>query len=286
MKKLFIAMFCLLLFFGFVYASPLFSSERQGQFEKIKEMIEGKGGLYEDCDNFRKYVVPEIEKFSLVEDIEEPNEYCNSFALKLKNKPVIFWNNSPYPGKVSRPTTEKYYYDEYGTLKEGIEKIYHKNGNLRYEISYKNGKLDGIEKFYDKSGILRYEISYKNGKLDGIKKEYYESGALQRELPYKDGKPEGISKSYHENGTLRYEIFDKDNKEEWRKLYYNSGALETEISGKNDKTEWVSKHYYESGVLKRETSFKNGEIDGFEREYYETGALKRETFYINGERVR
>jgi len=47
-------------------------------------------------------------------------------------------------------------------MKEEIKKTYYSNGQLQYEIPYKNGRLHGLEKWWYMDGQLRYEILYKN----------------------------------------------------------------------------------------------------------------------------
>ena len=53
-----------------------------------------------------------------------------------------------------------------------------------------------VRKEYYPSGELKYEWSVKNGKLEGIGKEYYENGKLESETNYKNGEWEGVSKDY------------------------------------------------------------------------------------------
>ena len=55
----------------------------------------------------------------------------------------------------------------------GINKEYYKNGTIKEEVSYGNGKLHGIFKEYYEDGSLKSEGNYNNGVMDGIVKEYY-----------------------------------------------------------------------------------------------------------------
>ncbi|MGL5125206.1 MAG: toxin-antitoxin system YwqK family antitoxin, partial [Fusobacteriaceae bacterium] len=56
------------------------------------------------------------------------------------------------------------------------------NGQLAFEITYKNGQLHGLYKKYYENGQLEAEVNLKNGQQDGIKKTYYENGQLEVEL--------------------------------------------------------------------------------------------------------
>lgn len=48
-----------------------------------------------------------------------------------------------------------------------------------------------VEKKYYENGNIKEEITFKNGKREGPAKIYYENGALQIQGTYKNGKPEG-----------------------------------------------------------------------------------------------
>ena len=55
----------------------------------------------------------------------------------------------------------------------GINKEYYENGNIKEEISYKNGKLNGVSKEYYENGSLKSESTFIDGVLNGKVKEYY-----------------------------------------------------------------------------------------------------------------
>ena len=59
--------------------------------------------------------------------------------------------------------------------KEGILKLYYKNGNIMSIRNYVNNKLNGeYERYYENGNI--YEIcNYVNGKLNGEYKLFYEN---------------------------------------------------------------------------------------------------------------
>jgi antitoxin component YwqK of YwqJK toxin-antitoxin module len=124
-----------------------------------------------------------------------------------------------------------------GKIPDGIVKEYHKNGKLRREDNYKDGKLDGICKTYHENGKLWIEWNYKDGKLmNAICKIYYENGKLWVEWNYKDGKRNGISKEYYKNGKLKNEWNYKDGKLNGiTKVYYKNGKLWSEANFKNGK---------------------------------------------------
>ena len=65
-----------------------------------------------------------------------------------------------------------YEYDKYNnaprtiqflSTEKWIKRGYYENGNLGWEIPYKNGKKHGLDKDYYVNGNLKWEILYKNG---------------------------------------------------------------------------------------------------------------------------
>ena len=116
-----------------------------------------------------------------------------------------------------------------------IETEYWPNGKVRWERTYKDGKLDGISKQYDEAGTLREEIPFKNGKIEGIYRSYYSDGKLRTEANYKDGLKDGVETTH-----LRWE---------------NKKTVSTYQNGKAINT----KRYDEKGRLRDELLFEYGE---------------------------
>jgi antitoxin component YwqK of YwqJK toxin-antitoxin module len=96
---------------------------------------------------------------------------------------------------------------------------YHRRDRKRNEIWYDSNGHKIRYRCYYKSGALKWEIPYKNGKLNGIGKVYYKSGALGGEIPYENDKKNGMGKCYYESGALLDEIL------------YKNGVLDKEFLG-------------------------------------------------------
>ena len=116
-----------------------------------------------------------------------------------------------------------------------VEKEYWPNGKVKWERTYKDGKLDGVSTVYDEAGTLREEIPFKNGKKDGLYRSYYSDGKLRTEANYKDGLKDG-----EETTHLRWE---------------NKKTVSTYQNGKAINT----KRYDEKGRLRDELLFEYGE---------------------------
>ena len=53
--------------------------------------------------------------------------------------------------------------DENGK-KHGLFSIWYPNGNLSYELNYKDGKLHGLYRYWHPNGKLCHEENFRNGK--------------------------------------------------------------------------------------------------------------------------
>ena len=86
----------------------------------------------------------------------------------------------------------------------GLFERWYWNGFKRYKWYYKDGKhVDGISYGFHQEGQLKHEITWKNGQRNGVRKHYYENGNIEARGFYKDGKREGRWSEYHkETGKI------------------------------------------------------------------------------------
>ena len=80
-----------------------------------------------------------------------------------------------------------------------IEKAYHDNGKIKYEIHKKNDMVHGFAKYWDENGIIINEVQYFNGAFHGLWKEYYKNGNLKYSISYKYGLKDGYEYWFYEN---------------------------------------------------------------------------------------
>ncbi|MBL0146502.1 MAG: hypothetical protein IPP48_12935 [Chitinophagaceae bacterium] len=91
-----------------------------------------------------------------------------------------------------------------------IKKEYYKNGKIKSETPYVDGKITGIKKEYYKNGILESEKPVINGEANGTLKWYFESGVLRLVADYVNNKRNGVQKWYYESGNIQSEAIFKD----------------------------------------------------------------------------
>tara|TARA_R100001594_G_scaffold25041_1_gene49053 strand:- start:37 stop:450 length:414 start_codon:yes stop_codon:yes gene_type:complete len=100
---------------------------------------------------------------------------------------------------------------QYEIPTDGLFQVHWSNGNLRYEWYYKNGKrADGVSKSWHENGQLKQEITWKDGKLDGLYSWFYPSGQKRKEGTFKNGKENGLRTFWYENGQIKSEKIYKD----------------------------------------------------------------------------
>jgi len=72
----------------------------------------------------------------------------------------------------------------------GVDRTYYdaEKTQLKSEVFIHNGKKEGIYKLYYRNGQLYSEVNYIDGKENGIYKSYHTNGKLKEEVNYIDGK--------------------------------------------------------------------------------------------------
>ncbi len=107
----------------------------------------------------------------------------------------------------------------------GIVRLYHNNGTLAWEISFKDGKQDGWTKWYYDNGQVRTQMFFVNGDANGESLWYYRHGALRERGNYANDLANGESKLYTPSGVLKYTIIYRDGREIARTTHDIKGKI-------------------------------------------------------------
>jgi len=159
-------------------------------------------------------------------------------------------------------TVETYTYyknEQKQEVKHGEYKKVSKDGKVREEGNYDEGKRDGTWKFYYPSGDLREVSTYKSNMRDGPYEFYNNKKALQKKGQYVKNRMVGQWTFYYPDGKLKEDKVYKDNKE-------NGEA----------------KEYYENGNVKASGIYKNGLKDSVWYVYEPNGKKQSVTIYSAG----
>lgn len=90
----------------------------------------------------------------------------------------------------------------------GMYADFYKDGQLRLGVEFDDRGLEtGLSESYWPNGNLEYEIYYKDGLEEGSYKTYWPNGKLEVECRMVCGKEVGEYKMYNENGELEKVFF-------------------------------------------------------------------------------
>ncbi len=195
--------------------------------------------------------------------------------------------------------------DSNENIKDGKYKTYYKNGTLKKEIEFKNGKLSGEYKEYYENGKLKTDGMLENGDKQGLTIEYYDNGNIKSKYNYVNNKEDGPFEEYFTNDTLSRKGTYKHGKLSGDEYYYTiygkqygtvtyKGNVPIAIKFTNregattyekadDEGLYSYKTYYSNG--NKHTSIKlneKGKREGKITYYYFCGVKSSVYEYVNG----
>jgi MORN repeat variant len=88
--------------------------------------------------------------------------------------------------------------------KQETKRIFHRNGIVQMEESFRKQKLHGRRRTWHRNGQMATEEFYLEGLLHGIGRQWNEDGKLLGSFEMQHGT--GIQKSWHDNGKLAHEF--------------------------------------------------------------------------------
>lgn len=111
-------------------------------------------------------------------------------------------------------TTENYVNDKL----QGPRLVYHPNGKIAENVSYKDNLKNGISKIFSKEGILIEEANYSNGMLNGNYKVFEDSGKLAVKGQFKNDIKKGMWYFYENDKLVKSENKDLEKKTTFKKI--------------------------------------------------------------------
>ncbi len=297
-------------------------------------------GSVSSIENFDDEGASDGESFSY-----HRNGKLNSKMIFKKDEPIMFtyYNNLGHPmetlefnnEKITKVTVlnadssvRKIYpigtktvlveiYSEYGYklrevqitsngIKNGVERNFYPNGQLRYEIEYKDGEYHGSTKEYYPNGRMKTYCEYKNGKANGLFVSYYNNAAnsVNEEYYMENDSIKGISYTYYPNERIKsihrynsekkpvatYDYFPEGQR--MMENYYNEDLIvlgkQYDPNGQVISVDTFSNgngtmHYRSyDGQLLKEGPVVAGKLHGTVRTYDFNGNLIDTTCYVGG----
>ena len=187
---------------------------------------------------------------------------------------------------------KKLAYIKEGKLTENLDILtngkyteYYKNGQIKIQGSYKEGKRDGEFKTFLKNGKSAGFIIYKDGKI--IKSTLVKTmkdNASFSPISYANY---DLDTSYSIGGVdfpnkllKRYRMYDKKGVLNGNSIsYYEEGNIQSIFPYKNNLIEGLVIRYYENGNIKEEVNYKNDKMNGEAKSYDENGKLNGRTIF-------
>ena len=195
-----------------------------------------------------------------------------------------------------------------------IQKGYYSNKELAY---IKEGKLtenldvlaNGKYTEYYKNGKIKIQGNYKEGRRNGEFKTFLKNSKSAGSVIYKDGKiiKSTLIKSMKDNASfspISYVNYDLDTSYSIGKVdfpnkllktyymynkkgvlngdsikYYEEGNIQSIVPYKNNLVEGLIITYYENGNIKEEVHYKNDKMNGEAKSYDENGKLNGRTIF-------
>lgn len=100
-----------------------------------------------------------------------------------------------------------------------VKKTYYKNGNVKTEIPYVNGKKTGRATLFYENSFIKAETDYCDDVIHGFVRTYYEDGSLESVETYTNGKRNGDLVLYNRNGNVSYSHNDNDYSNNYDDIY-------------------------------------------------------------------
>ena len=164
---------------------------------------------------------------------------------------------------------------------------YYKNGQIKVQGHYKDGKREGEFKTFLRNSKNAGSVFYKNGKI--IKSTLINSMkdnasfSILTDINYNSNSHEIVTDEFP-NGLLKqYFTFNKDELLDGEsRQYYEEGDIKSISPFKNNIPDGVFISYYQNGNIKEKHTYKNGNEEGEGLFYYENAKLEEKYFMKNG----
>ncbi len=170
-------------------------------------------------------------------------------------------------------------------LANGKYTEYYKNGKIKIQGNYKEGRRNGEFKVYLKNGKGAGSVIYKDGKIikSTLIKTMKDNASFSpiSYVNYDLDTSYSIGKVDFPNKLLKtYYMYDKNEVLNGDSIkYYEEGNIQSIVPYKNNLVEGLVIRYYENGNIKEEVNYKNDKMNGEAKSYDENGKLNGRTIF-------
>ena len=189
-------------------------------------------------------------------------------------------------------SNKKLVYIKEGKLTENLDVLangkyteYYKNGKIKVQGNYKEGRRNGEFKTFLKNGKGAGSVIYKDGKVikSTLIKSMKDNASFSpiSYINYDLDTSYTIGKVDFPNKLLKtYYMYDKKGVLNGDSIkYYEEGNIKSIVPYKNNVVEGLIIRYYENGNIKEEVNYKNDKMNGEAKSYDENGKLNGRTIF-------
>ena len=183
-------------------------------------------------------------------------------------------------------------YIKEGKLTENLDVLangkyteYYKNGKIKIQGNYKEGRRNGEFKTFLKNSKSAGSVIYKDGKIikSTLIKTMKDNASFSpiSYINYDLDTSYSIGKVDFPNKLLKtYYMYDKNEVLNGDSIkYYEEGNIQSIVPYKNNLVEGLIIRYYENGNIKEEVNYKNDKMNGEAKSYDENGKLNGRTIF-------
>ena len=245
---------------------------------KITQYFNKKGEVYM-ISSLTKVIDKELYGLYRKYD-KNGNLLIYTYAIDGKNTDKGYYSN----GKLAY-ILELKIIKEQPSIPNGKYIEYYKNGQIKVQGSYKEGKRDGEFKAFLRDGKSAGSVFYKDGKIikSTLVKAMKDNASFSpvTDIYYKLEDSHTLRKVDYENGLLKtYFIYNKDGIPDGESVeYYEEGSIESIVHFRNNIVEGLTITYYENGNIDEKVNYKNNKMNGEAKSYDENGKLNGRTIF-------
>jgi len=164
-------------------------------------------------------------------------------------------------------------------LKQGVWKVYHDNGQLRFKGEFKDNKPQGEFRYFSIDGGHTKTLIFKGDSADA--RFFHTNKRLMAEGVYFKKLKQGIWKYYDEEGDISLQENYLDNERNGpSRVYYKNGAINRDCSYKKDLMDGLCTDFFENGKKKFEGMYVDGNLDGKVVHYNSNGTTWQSGKYV------
>lgn len=158
----------------------------------------------------------------------------------------------------------------------GNYSMYYPHGQVEMQVAREGRSLqEGVQTLYHPDGQVSMRNTWRNGVQEGEEQTYHQNGKLIESRTYRNGAPaDGLVETFDENGKLRTRMTQvKGQTEGELLLFYPDGTVESRSLYVNGIQTGPSTGYFPDGKVQRTANYVDGKPAGESVEYYPDGKV-------------